>query len=127
MANSATTITYDHREDHPHDRPVWQTTTTFLIETGGGHAEITKTVPINGLLQEVVFEVGTTTQGSETVNIDLDDGKGVEFSANATLAESSETILSFSKPLKDLIIRCDAVDDPDSGADWEIVVTCRGI
>ncbi len=108
--------------------PVWKRKVTFTIEAGGGHAELTQTVNINGLFQEAVIEVGTTTQGSETVNVDFDDDEGVEFSANASLAESSETILAFSKPVAGSFdIRVDPGDDPDSGDDWLIVVTCRGI
>lgn len=108
--------------------PVWKRKVTFLIEAGQGHDELTYSVQINGILQEAVIEVGTTSQGSETVNVDFDDDEGVEFSANASLAESSETILAFSKPVAGTFdIRVDPGDDPDSGDDWEIVVTCRGI
>ncbi len=123
MANRATRGSPDFRGD-----PVWKRKITFSIEAGGGHDELTHSVKINGILQEAVIEVGTTTQGSETVNVDFDDDEGVEFSANASLAESSETILAFSKPIAGTFdIRVDPGDDPDSGSDWEIVVTCRGI
>lgn len=123
MANRATRTSPAFAGD-----PVWKRQATFTIEAGQGHAEITYSVDINGILQEAVIEVGTTTQGSETVNVDFDDDEGVEFSANASLAESSNTILAFSKPVAGSFdIRVDPGDDPDSGSDWEIVVTCRGI
>lgn len=127
MANSAATVPVEDRNLEPITKPVWERVTTFTIEAGGGHAEISETIAVNGLLLEVVIEVGTTTQGSETVNVDLDDNRGVEFSANSSLAESSETVLSFFKPVDNFIVRVDAGDDPDSGNDWLIVVTTRGI
>ena len=123
MANSSSIASPTFTGD-----PVWKRKVTFLIAVGGGSAEMTQTVNINGLLQDVVIEVGTTNQGSVTVNVDFDDDEGVEFSANASLAESSDTILSFSKPIAGSFdIRVDPGDDPDSGADWIIVVSCRGL
>ncbi|GAH23881.1 unnamed protein product, partial [marine sediment metagenome] len=51
----------------------------------------------------------------------------LDTSANTTLAENSDTFLSFNKPVNNFKIRVDPLDDPDSGDDWVIVVTCRGI
>ncbi len=126
MANNAVTVPVELRNTEPHVKPVWKRTTTFTIETGGGHAEISETIAVNGILKEVVIEVGAAAGISGTVDVDLDDSDGVEFSTNATLAEGSETILSFDKPVTDFIIRADASDDPTSG-DWTITVTTRGI
>ncbi len=128
MANSVSLTDFiENRNDEPNIKPIWMTEVTFVVEAGGGDAEISHTVPVNGLLLNATIEVGTTTQGSETVNVDLDDGSGVEFSANASLTENSETVLSFFKAVTGVIIRVDPGDDPDSGDDWLIVVTLRGI
>ncbi len=128
MANSSSLTDFiENRNDEPNIKPIWKTEVTFVVEAGGGHAELSHTVPVNGVLLGTTIEVGTTTQGSETVNVDLDDGSGVEFSANASLAENSETSLSFFKAVTSVIIRVDPGDDPDSGDDWLIVVTLRGI
>lgn len=128
MANSAVLTSHQNRRAlQPNTHPAWKYVYTFSIEAGGGHAEQTVTVPVNGILQEAVIEVGTTAQGSETVNVDFDDDRDVEFSTNSTLAESSETKLAFSKPVDTFKIRVDPVDDPDSGDDWVIVVTVRGL
>ena len=128
MANSVSkTGESDRRNTEPLIKPAWEQEITFVVEAGGGDAEQAYTVLVNGILLEAVIEVGTTTQGSETVNVDFDDNNDVEFSANASLAESSKTILSFFKSVDNFIIRVDTGDDPDSGDDWEIKITCRGI
>ncbi len=131
MANSSSVATADNRNDEPHVRPVWETVTTFLIEAGGGTTEISQEVNINGLLREMLIEVGTAGGISGTVNVDLDDSRGVEFDTNATLGEGSNTLvvfnLSVGKAVNGITIRLTPSDDPTSGQDdWEIVVTCRG-
>lgn len=129
MANSsALTSSVHRREIEPNIKPVWEQVITFTIEAGGGASELSYTAKVNGLLLEAVIEVGAVADISGTANVDFDDNRGVEFAANASLAEGSETILSFFKPINDMIIRVDPSDDPDTGKDdWEIVITLRGI
>jgi len=130
MANSSTlTSSVDLRNAEPYIKPVWEQVITFLIEAGGGATEIKHTVYVNGILREMVIEVGTAGGITGTVNVDFDDNRGVEFDTNASLAEGSETIVTPSggKFVNDFIIRLDPSDDPTAGNDdWEIVVTCRG-
>lgn len=129
MANSVSLTGFvEGRNEEPFSKPVWEQEVIFVVEAGGGHAEQTYTVLVNGILQEAVIEVGAAGGITGTVNVDFDDNNGVEFSANASLGEGSETILSFSKPVNNFIIRADASDDPTTGqADWLIKITCRGI
>jgi hypothetical protein len=86
-------------------------------------------VLVNGMLREMVIEVGAASGITGTVNVDFDDNRGVEFDTNGTLGEGSETIVTpnsgVGKPVSNLTIRVDPSDDPTSG-DWVIVVTCRG-
>ena len=127
MANSAVlTSSVERRRKEPLIKPTWERVVTFTIETGGGSAEISHTVLVNGILREAVIEVGSAAGISGTVDVDFDDNRGVEFDNNATLAEASETILTFTKPVSDFIIRLDPSAAPTSG-DWLIVVTTRGI
>ena len=127
MANSAAvSSSTDERNTQPNIKKVWEETVLFTVETGGGHAEMSYTMPINGMLRESVIEVGAAAGITGTVNVDFDDSNGVEFDTNATLAEGSETIVTYTdKAINGLIIRVDPSDDPTSG-DWEITVTCRG-
>ena len=132
MANSVSvTSSLDRRNLEPNIKKVWEYEVTFVIEADGGHAEISHTLPVNGMLREMVIEVGAAGGITGTVNVDFDDSNGVEFDTNATLAEGSETIVTPNsgngKAINGLIIRLDASDDPTTGQDdWEIVVTCRG-
>lgn len=131
MANSSSISSSDNRNDEPHVKPVWEVVTTFLVEADGGSAELSQAVNVNGLLKEMVIEVGAAGGIAGTANVDFDDNRGVEFDTNATLAEGSETIVTMNsgngKPVNGITIRVDPSDDPTTGqADWEIVVTCRG-
>lgn len=132
MANSVSVTSFlDNRNSEPNIKKVWEYEVTFVIEADGGHAEISHTLPVNGMLREMVIEVGAAGGITGTVNVDFDDSNGVEFDSNATLAELSETIVTMNsgagKAINGLIIRLDASDDPTSGQDdWEILVTCRG-
>ncbi len=132
MANSSTlTSSVDNRNDEPNIKPVWETIVTFLVEAGGGAAEMSHTVSINGLLREAFIAVGAAETGALTVNVDFDDSNGVEFDTNAGLTELSDTVVAFNNrigiPITSFTIRVDPSDDPTSGQnDWEIVVTCRG-
>lgn len=127
MANSAVLTSFlDRRSRQPNTMPVWEYVYTFTIDTGGGSAEQTVTVPVNGIFQEAVIEVGAAAGITGTVNVDLDDNRDNEFSGNAALAEGSLTTLAFSKPVDTFKVRADPSDDPTSGT-WDIIVTCRGI
>jgi len=128
MANAAVlTSLVESRNTEPNVKPIWEQVVTFTIETGGGHAELSHTVPVNGTLREMVIEVGAAAGITGTVDVDFDDNRGVEFDTNATLAEGSETIVTPSggKVVDGFIIRVDASAAPTSG-NWDIVVTCRG-
>ena len=130
MANSVVlTSSTDERNTESHIKKTWEQVYTFTVETGGLSVEMTQLVPINGNLREMVIEVVAAAGITGTVNVDLDDSRGVEFDTNATLAESSETIVEFNsgvgKAVNKFTIRVDPSDDPTSG-DWEIVVTVRG-
>ncbi len=127
MPNSVVLTNHqDRRERQPDKNPVWEYVFTFQIITGGGNAEQTIECPVNGILQEATIEVGAAAGITGTIDVDFDDNRDVEFSANAALAESSTTFLSFTKPVDTFNIRADSSDDPTSGV-WDIVVTCRGI
>jgi hypothetical protein len=126
MANSAIQSSFDRRNSEPNTKKVWEQTVTFTIETGGGHVEIPVTIPTNGMLRESVIEVGAAAGITGTVDVDFDDSNGVEFDTNATLAEGSETIVTYTdKAVNGFIIRVDPSAAPTSG-DWIITVTCRG-
>lgn len=127
MPNSVVQTSHeDRRERQPHKHPAWEYVYTFEIITGGGNAEQTVECPVNGILLEAVIEVGAAAGISGTVDVDFDDNRDVEFSANATLAEGSTTKLAFNKPVNTFNIRADTSDDPTSGT-WDIVVTVRGL
>ncbi len=125
MANSVANVQTDVRIALEKN-PVWKQVTTFIVEAGGGHAEISKTIQINGILLDATIEVGSAAGISGTANVDFDDSSGVEFSANATLAEGSETVLAFFKAVTDFAIRVDVSAAPTSST-WTITVTTRGI
>lgn len=109
-------------------QPVWDITTVFTVSVGSGHVELSETIRINGLLQEIVIVVGAAAGANPTVNVDFDDANGVEFAANTTLAEGAETILSFNKPVNNFIIRCDPSGEPvGSGETWDITIYTKGI
>ncbi len=131
MANSSSVSSKDSRNNEPYVKPVWEIVTTFIIEADGGATELSQNIDINGSLKEMTIEVGAATGITGTVNVDLDDNRGIEFDTNATLGEGSETSVSFNtgvgKVVDGFAIRLDPSDDPTSGQDdWEIVVTCRG-
>ena len=131
-ANSASlNSSVERRNKEPNVGKVWERVTLFLIEPGGGHAEISEEIIVNGILKEMIIEVGAASGITGTVNVDFDDNRGVEFDTNATLGEGSETIVSMAtgtgKPVVNFTIRLDASDDPVTNADdWQIFVTCRG-
>lgn len=126
MANSSElTSLVEDRNTEPNIKPIWERVVTFTVETGGGSDEMSHDVLVNGTLRDVVIEVGVAAGITGTVNVDLDDNRGVEFKANATLAEGSETIVAPNKVVNNFTIRVDPSDDPTSG-DWVIVVTCKG-
>lgn len=130
MANSSVlTSAVERRNKEPNVAPVWERKVTFTIDTGGGSTELSHTVIVNGTLKQMVIEVGAAAGITGTVNVDFDDNNGVEFDANATLGEASETIVTPNSgngvPVDNFIIRADPSDDPTSGI-WEITVTCRG-
>lgn len=125
MANTAVTTKIDKR--HMVKFPVWRTKTVFTINAGDGHAEITEEVEINGRIQDIVIVVGAAPGISGTVNVDFDDADDVEFDANASLAEGSQTISSVTDQIvNNFKIRCDPSDDPTSGS-WTITVYVKGI
>ncbi len=132
MANSSSiTSSLDRRNIEPYTKKVWEATVTFLVEAGGGAAEMSHTVSINGLLREAFIAVGSAGGITGNVDVDFDDSNGVEFDTNNTLSEGSETVVAFNNrvgiPITSFTIRVDPSDDPTAGNDdWEIVVTCRG-
>ena len=130
MANSVSVTAFtDNRNDEPHIKKVWEYEVTFIVEADGGATELSHTLPVNGMLREMVIEVGAAVGITGTVNVDFDDSNGVEFDTNATLGELSETTVTMNsgngKPVNNFTIRVNPSDDPTSGT-WTITVTCRG-
>ncbi len=109
-------------------QPVWDITTVFTASVGSGHDELSETVPVNGILQEIAIVVGSAAGISGTVEVDFDDNNSIEFLANTTLAEGSTTTISLNRPVNNFIIRCDPSAEP-IGADetWDITIYTKGI
>lgn len=127
MANSAvqSSVT-DKRNTEPNTKTVWEQNILFTIETGGGAAELSFTVPTNGILRESVIQVGAAAGVTGTVNVDFEDSNGVPFDTNSALVEGSSTIVTYTdKAVNGFVVRVDPSAAPTSGV-WEITVTCRG-
>lgn len=126
-----TTNLLENRQQRGNRFPVWEEVITFTIEADGGSAELTYTSEVNGLLTEMIIEVGTAAVITGTVSVDFDTTRDVEFDTNDGLGEGSETLVELNsgagKPLNGFKIRVDPSDDPTgAGEVWEIVVTCIG-
>ena len=134
MANStALTSKFDRRNLEPHVQPVWEYVVTFTIEADGGSSELSHTLDnLNGLLTDIIVESGAAGGISGTFGLAIDDNRDNEIfvaASPATPAEGANARFPVDITVRgDLKIQVNPSDDPTVGqADWEIVVTVKGI
>lgn len=115
--------------------PVWEHSITQMTwATGAGHAAQTETVPINGIIKEIVFDVSEVT-GDPDVVFSIQDADGNEFytvttndgttTKNYVTTHFAEGQLSFAKGF---IVSADPSADAGGAAQTLTVdVILRGI
>lgn len=123
-ACTGTVVTVNKRESLGRF-PVWQHTITYAVVSGDTTATIT--LPINGILQKIIYKRPNTTNDNLTSQLTIaDEGDNTIFSGAATEAENATSTYNLSEPL---VGDCDvlATFNEDVGVTATFTVTLRGV
>jgi len=95
---TGTVATLDRRGDTQDYHPVWEKIITYACVTADTTATIT--LPLNGILQKVIFKRPDTTNNNLTSQLTIaDSGDNTIFDTGGGLAENATSIYNLSEPL----------------------------
>lgn len=125
-ACTGTVATIDRRSDTLDRHPVWEKKITYACT--GTDETATITLPINGILQKVIYKRPSLTNSDQTSELTIADRNDVTvFTSGSGLAHNDISVYNLSEPLvgacKVLITFDEAIDD--SAASF--TVTLRGV
>lgn len=104
---------------------VWEHKITFTFASGDT-AEVTKKVPINGVLQKIVVVCSGASGAVVTATVAIDDHSGNEIFSVASLAESTTYPYSVTEPLVgEIQVGVTPSTDPLSA--YSVTVYLRGV
>lgn len=122
---AGTVVTLDRRSDTQDRHPVWEKIITYGVVTGDTTATIT--IPIDGILQKVIYKRPDTTNNDLTSQLTIADGAdNTIFDTGSGLAEALTSFYNTSEPL---VGACDVLItfNEDVAVTASFVVTLRGI
>lgn len=123
---TGTTVKIDKRTDSSDRHPVWQETITFACVTDDISATIT--IPIEGVLQKIIYKRPNTTNNDLTSTLTIADaGDNTIFTTGAGLAENTTSTYNVTEPLTG---RCDILitfNEAVGVASATFTVTLRGV
>jgi len=94
---TGTVVTIDRRSDSLDRRPVWQHTITFACVSADTLATIT--IPIEGILQKIVYKRPDTDNDDLTSILTIADAGDNTIFTSASLAEDGTDVNNVNKPL----------------------------
>lgn len=124
-ACTGTVVTEDRRGDTLNRYPVWQLTITYAVVSGDTTATIT--LPINGILQKIIYKRPNTTNDNLTSVLTIADaGDNNVFTGATAEAENATSVYNLSEPL---VGACDilATFNEDVGVTASFTVILRGV
>lgn len=125
MSNcTGTAVSIDRRSDSLDRRPVWQHTITFACVAADTTATIT--IPIEGILQKIVYKRPDTANDDLTSILTIADAGDNTVFTSASLAENGTDVNNVTKPL---IGMCDVLITfiEAVGVSATFTLTLRGI
>ena len=123
---TGTVVTIDKRGDTLDRYPVWEKKITYVCVTADTTATIT--LPIDGILQKVVYKRPNTTNNNLTSQLTIADrNDATVFTTGSGLAENATNIYNVSEPL---VGACDVLitfNEAVGVATASFIVTLRGV
>lgn len=122
---TGTVVTLDRRSDTQDHHPVWEKIITYAVVSGDTTGTIT--LPIDGILQKVIYKRPDTANNNLTSQLTIADAAdNTIFDTGSGLAESLTSFYNTSEPL---VGACDVLItfNEDVGVTASFIVTLRGI